>query len=136
MTRGRPFLPGNTSGRGRPPGSRNKQTTTPKNLLNRYGDSLMRKAIGDALQGDAPTRRLLLNCLLNADSAPNRKLKNLPVRTAADIVTASATVVHEVTAGRLASEKGQKVQQLLESHRRAIETANLAERIARLESKS
>jgi hypothetical protein len=134
--RGRPFQAGNTFGRGRPRGSRNKLSSVAKEMLVTYGDSLMRKAIADALQGDVATRRLLITRLLNAGSVPNRKLKNLPIRTAAEIVTVSEAMVHEVTAGQLTPDEGQKISHILDSHRKAIETANLEKRIAQLESKS
>jgi hypothetical protein len=135
-TRGRPFQPGNTFGRGRPRGSRNKLTSIAKDLLEQYAPSLMRKAIADALQGeDVATRRLLINCLLKAGAPANRKLKNLEFRTAADVLRASETVIREVTAGRLASEEAEKFVRILDFHRDAIETQDLAERIAKVEAK-
>ena len=134
--RGRPFQRGNTFGRGRPRGSRNKVTTQAKNLLDTFGDTLMRKAIATALQGDTALMRLLVARLLTGCSGTSAKLGRLPLRTTGDLVKASEAVVHDVTTGKLAPDEGQKIIQILDAHRKAIETEELEKRIISLESKS
>jgi hypothetical protein len=133
--RGRPFQPGNTFGRGRPRGSGNKVATKLHDLLETYGDSLIRKSIAEALQGDTAMRRLLVTRLLAGCSGASAKLRRLPLRTAADVVKASEAVVHDITTGTLTPDAGQKIIQILDFHRKAIETQDLEKRISLLESK-
>ena len=50
--RGRPFAAGNTAGRGRPKGSRNKASSVGQDLLDRFAPHLMGKCIERALKSD------------------------------------------------------------------------------------
>jgi hypothetical protein len=52
MSRGRPFEPGNTFGRGRPKGSKNKETSPGRRLLEEHEEVLLRKIMAEALKGD------------------------------------------------------------------------------------
>ncbi len=52
ITRGSPFQPGNTYGKGRLAGSRNKATIALQALLEGEAEGIMRKAVEMALQGD------------------------------------------------------------------------------------
>jgi hypothetical protein len=56
-TRGRPFEPGNTLGRGRPKGSRNKKKEDGWKILAEYHPSLMRKYVSLGLIGDPKITR-------------------------------------------------------------------------------
>jgi hypothetical protein len=64
MKRGRPFEPGNQFGRGRPLGSRNKKTLAVQHLLEEHSESVLRKALVRALEGDSPMLQTLLSYIL------------------------------------------------------------------------
>src|SRR4051812_10571270 len=57
---GKPFLPGNKHGKGRPAGSRNKATIALQELLDGEGASITRKAIALAKAGNEMALRLCL----------------------------------------------------------------------------
>lgn len=59
--RGRPFAPGNTLGRGRPKGSRNKAQSPGQDLLDEYAPHLVRKCISMAMQGDPGALRICMD---------------------------------------------------------------------------
>jgi hypothetical protein len=73
--RGRPFEAGNKMGRGRPQGSRNKKSPAGGRILAEYGDSLERKCIWKALQGDMSAMRLCLERLVPPLREPSVRLK-------------------------------------------------------------
>jgi hypothetical protein len=128
-TPGRPFKPGNTFGRGRPQGSRNKATIALQELLDGHGESITKKCALMALQGDPAAMRLCMERLI----APRRdspvRFKLPPVNTAAEVGQAIGTVLHEVAGGQLTPGEGQMVSAILEDQRKAIETADRDDRI-------
>ena len=61
-------------------------------------------------------------------------LPELPaIETPADLARALGTVAEAVASGAITPDEGQAVAAVLEAQRRAVETADLAERVARLE---
>jgi hypothetical protein len=64
--RGRPFPPGNTLGRGRPKGSRNKTKAPGQQLLEDNAELLARKCLVLAMQGDRSAMRLCMERILPA----------------------------------------------------------------------
>jgi hypothetical protein len=130
--RGRPFQPGNT---GRPPGSKNKTTRLVEQLLDDEAETLTRKLIQLALNGNV---RCLHDCLERL--APRRNGRavdfRLPViKQTHDIVAAMAAITTAVNSGNLTAEEAGHLVRLLEVHVKAIETYDLAIRLDRLESR-
>jgi hypothetical protein len=121
-TKGRPFQPGNTFGRGRPQGSRNKATIALQEMLDGHGESITRKCALLALQGNPTALRLCMERLI----APRRDSPikfNLPaVNTAAEVGQAIGTVLQDVAGGQLTPAEGQMVSAILEDRLKAIET--------------
>src|SRR5437667_3683056 len=97
--RGRPFPPGNTFGRGRPKGSRNKTTFAAQQLLDEYGEALTRKCVLEALQGDPLAMRLCMERVLPVRREAAVRMKLSPVATARDVDTAEQQVVHGIASG-------------------------------------
>jgi hypothetical protein len=128
-TQGRPFQPGNTFGRGRPQGSRNKATIALQEMLDGHGESITRKCALLALQGNPTALRLCMERLI----APRRdspiKFKLSAVNTAAEVGQAIGTVLQDVAGGQLTPAEGQMVSAILEDRRKAIETADRDDRI-------
>ena len=130
-TRGRPFTPGNP---GRPKGARHKTTLAVEALLEGEHEALTRKAIENALEGDTVALRLCLDRL-----APVRKDTpisfSLPAITCpADMVTASNAALAAMAGGEITPDEAGRVLSLLTAHRAIVETSDLAERIAALET--
>jgi len=128
------FQPGNTFGRGRPQGSRNKATITLQNLLDGHGESITRKCALMAMQGDPTALRLCMERLI-----PPRKDRAVqftlpPVTTAAEVAEAVSIVLQAVSNTQLTPAEGQEIATILEGRRRVIETQEHEARLRALES--
>jgi hypothetical protein len=133
--RGRPFLPGNTAGSGRPPGSRNKATQAAQDLFGEYAVPLTRKCISLAGQGD----RTALKLCIERVSAPCKDTPvefPLPVvRTVHDLLDAANAIIQAVSQGELTPVEGRDVMTLLEPQRRILEIADIEPRLRAVEEK-
>lgn len=132
--RGRPFEKG-TSGNpsGRPKGSRNATTLALEALLDGQAQTLTQKAIDLALTGDIPALRLCLDRIL-----PPRKDRpvsfTLPeITSAQDAAAVVSAVLTAVAAGEITPADAAAVGKLIDSYVKSYETAELAERLERLE---
>lgn len=130
-TRGRPFQAGNP---GKPKGSRHKATLAVEALLEGEAETLTRKAIEKAKEGDMTALRLCLDRI-----APPRKDRTvaftLPdLATPADILKASGAILGGVGAGELTPSEGAELSKLLDGYRSALTTVDLEARIAKLEN--
>ncbi|HWU02434.1 MAG TPA: hypothetical protein VN222_06835 [Novosphingobium sp.] len=127
------FAPGNTLG-GKTLGARHRVTRAVEAMLEGQHAALTQVAIKKALDGDTIALRLCLDRL-----APVRKdapiVLALPtVRSAADVVEASAMVLEAVASGEITPDDGARVMALLSAHRAIIETQDHERRIAALEA--
>ncbi len=129
-TRGRPFKAGNS---GKPKGARHRVTRAVEELLQGEAEGLTRKAIEKALGGDMTALRLCLDRI-----CPPRK--DAPVefpipimKMADDAAKAAGAVLEAVASGHLSPAEGTAVSGLVETWRRTLETAELEQRITKLE---
>jgi hypothetical protein len=132
--RGRPFQAG-VSGNptGRPKGSRNVTTVALETLLDGQAQALTQKAIDVALTGDIAALRLCLDRILppRKDSPVSFALPEL--RTLNDAVPAMGALVKAVGQGELTPTEAGELARMLQSFARIIETAELEERVRKLE---
>ena len=132
--RGRPFRKGESGNpAGKPPGTRNRATLAVQELLDGEAEALTRKCVELALQGDSTALRL---CMERLAPPPKDRPITFPIpvaTTARDVNLALAKVAEAVGAGVLTPAEGNSLAALLEIHRSGIETADLEERIERLE---
>lgn len=124
---------GNPSGK--PLGARHKVTRAVEALLEGQHAALTQKAIDLALTGDGPALRLCLDRI-----APARKDSPIafalpPIVTAADTVTASASLLDAVAAGDVTPDEAGRVMALLAAHKALVEAGDLEARITALEAK-
>lgn len=134
---GRPFTKG-ASGNpaGKPPGARNRTTLAVQELLSGEAEKLTRKCVELALQGDSTALRL---CMERLAPPPKDRPIDFPIppaTTAREVNMALAQVAEAVGAGTLTPGEGNSLAALLEVHRRGIESADLEDRIERLEKES
>ena len=94
MKRGKPFESGNTFGRGRPRGSRNKPPSLLQLLLEKYEEPLISRHIAASLQNDARSRVWCLERLRHIKSS--KKVKLPPIRTLDDIAKAEDLILNAV----------------------------------------
>jgi hypothetical protein len=133
--RGRPFQPGNTFGRGRPKGSRNKSKSPAQDLLDEYAPNLMRKCIALGMQGDVSMLRMCMERIIPVRRGVCIPI-NLPViRTAADVDKAAEKVTQAIRRGKIAPPEGSILMNILESRSRIIERGLLEGRVEELEER-
>lgn len=121
---------------GKPRGARNLSTRQAQILLEGQTEALTTKAIEMALAGDITALRLCLDRILPARRDRPVEVDLPVVETAADHAPALAAVAAAVALGDLAPAEGKAVAEVLELHRKAIETAELERRISDLEART
>jgi hypothetical protein len=134
--RGRPFKKGQSGNpAGCRSGSRHKATIIAQALLDGEAEGLTRRVIEQALAGDVMCLRICLERLV-----PPRKdspvLVSLPeVKTAKDIATVTGALLQAVASGTITPSEAQALTGLVDMYRKAVETADLEQRISSLEER-
>jgi hypothetical protein len=118
---------------GRPKGARHKYLVAIEALLDGEAEGLTRKAIELALAGDTTALRLCLERILPTRKDRPVQLELPPIEGVQDLTKATAAILEAVAAGELTPAEAGEVAKLVEGYRKAIETADLEERVRRLE---
>jgi hypothetical protein len=133
MIRGRPFEPGNKLGRGRPRGSQNRRNTRGQQLLDQYSETIMQKALAEAIKGDVSLLRTFLSFLLRRPGDRPIQTGPLPMGSLDELAKSSAKVLQKVTSGKLSPGEARNLTDLIEDRRRVLETEELEKRVRALE---
>jgi hypothetical protein len=134
--RGRPWERGQSGNpNGRPKGSRNRITAALEELIEARGEALVEKAIENALRGDSPMLRVLLNRLVPC--RPDRTVEfAIPeIKTATDAHSASSAIIAACSRGELSPSEASDVMSLISMHVNTIKAAEFEERLCALEGK-
>ncbi len=118
---------------GRAVGSRNRASIAADMLLDDDAEKLTRKAIEMALGGDPTALRMCLDRI-----APIRRDRpvvfDLPaILTTNDLPLATAALLSAVASGELTPSEAAELGKVVDSHVKAIEVADISERLARIE---
>jgi hypothetical protein len=129
------FEKGNTFGKGRPPGSRNKSTV----VYDAIGHDGIEDTIRMVKEKADKHGSLRAASILLARTWPRGRGReveiDLPtVETAADVVKAHAALVGLMAAGEVTPQEASAVSNVLDNQRKAIETCDHELRIQALES--
>jgi hypothetical protein len=133
---GKPFVQGQSGNpAGRPKGSRNRAAVALEKILDGDAESILRKAVEMAQEGDPTALRLCLDRIL-----PPRKDRpisfDLPeIVTTDDLPKATGAIVAAVAAGELTPAEAAEISKTLDVHVRAIEATELHRRMAALEAR-
>jgi ribosomal protein L17 len=127
----KPGKSGNPSGK--PKGARNKTTVAMEKLLDDDAATITSKAIELAKNGDLTALRLCLERII-----PPRKDRpvnfDMPeIKTPSDALVAATAIMRAVAGGDLTPSEAAELSKTIDSFVRVAETADLAERIKRLE---
>lgn len=131
---GRPFRPGNTFRRGRPPGSRNKKTVLALKLFEDHAAALMALAINKSREDPQMLRTFLSRILPRPRDLPV-KLGRLPLRTLEELNRASEKTLKKALAGKISAGEAGEISALLEDRRRLLETLDFEQRLVALEKR-
>ena len=128
--RGRPFKHGNP---GRPPGAKNKITRLLEELVENEGETLVRKHIELAKNGNVRCLGHLIDRLV--PKRPGRRLDlQLPtINGVHDIAAAGAAIMNELNNGNLTLEEASHLLGLLETYTRVITTSDSVMRLEKVE---
>ena len=131
--RGRPFQPGNKHGRGRPRGSRNKAARVCQETLDSHAESLTKRCLSLAYQGNPTALRICMDRLVPAPRQRALQFKIPHTKTIADVSSASESVLSAVACGQLTPAEGDAFSGMLDGRRRMIETQEMDKRVRALE---
>jgi len=131
--RGKPFPPGNTQGRGRPRGSRNRTTLLFQELLSEWGPSLLRKTLKLALEGDPTAWKLTVERLLPRAQDDRIALRLPPVRSADDLPPLAHTVLRALSRGQISLPQATAVFDMIAKYPRPRQLQALERRLELLE---
>ena len=121
---------------GRAAGSRNRATLALETLLDGQATALTQKAIDLALTGDMAALRLCLDRIL-----PPRRDRPVtfdlpPIESPQNAAATASAVLAAVASGEITPSDAAEVGKLIEAYVKVYETAELVERIERLEGMS
>jgi hypothetical protein len=132
---GNKFKPGHSGNpAGRPRGARHKTTLAIEALLEGQHEALTNKAVEMALAGDTVALRLCLDRIAPARKDVPIAFDLPPIKTAADTVEASASLLAAVAAGEVTPDEAGRVMALLTAHKSLVEATDLEQRLEALEA--
>ena len=132
-TRFKPGQSGNPEGR--PAGSRPAALVALDQLGEDSAKEIVQAMIDKAKAGDGITGRLILERVWPARKGARIAFDMPEVKTPADIPNAVAAINRQAAEGEISPDEAALIVGLLDAHRKAIETNDLAERLAALEER-
>lgn len=134
--KGKRFEPGQSGNpKGRQAGSRPKVLVALDALGEGEAEAIVLKMVEKAKDGDAVAARSILDRVWPARKGARLAFHLPEVKTAEDLPDAVAAITRQVAEGEISPDEGATVVTLLEAHRKAIETSELAARLAALEER-
>jgi hypothetical protein len=131
------FKPGQSGNpKGRPQGSRNMVTIAAQALLDGQAEKITQRAIDKALEGDGMALRLCIERLLPVRKDCPITLKLPKMEKIEDASKALGAITGATSQGEITPLEGQSMANIIEAHRKAIETMNLERRLTELEEKA
>ena len=119
---------------GRPAGSRNAVNRVLDQLAIDGAETLVKKMIEAAADGDRVAARLVLNRIWSSPKGRSVQIALPPIRQPADLVAAHAAVVAAIAAQEITPQDGAALSAVLETHRRAFELVGQEKRVEALEA--
>lgn len=120
---------------GRRAGTRSKALLALDALAEGEADAIAKAMIEKAKEGDTTAGRMLLERIWPVRKGRGITFDLPEVTKADDLPGAIATVARQVAEGGISPDEGTAIVSLLEAHRKAIETSELASRVAALEER-
>ena len=121
---------------GRPKGSRNAATLAVEAMLGGQAAALTQKAIEMALAGDQVALRLCLERIYPARKDRPVTFPLPPITSPRDAADVMAAVAKAVASGHITPGEAVELSRIIDSYVRAYQTAELDERVARVEQLS
>lgn len=130
------FKPGQSGNpKGRPAGTRSKALLALDALAEGEANEIAKAMIEKAKEGDTTAGRMLLERIWPVRKGRGIRFDLPEVSKAEELPHVVAAVTRQVAEGDISPDEGTAIVSLLEAHRRAIETSELAARVAALEER-
>ena len=130
------FQPGQSGNpSGRPPGSRSKILIALEALGEGEAEAIVRAMIDKAKDGDAAAAKAIFDRVWPPRKGARIQFDLPDVARAEDLPEAIAAINGQVAEGEISPDEGSLIVGLLETQRKAIETIELAARVATLEER-
>jgi hypothetical protein len=134
--RGKPFLPGNNFGRGRPSGSRNRSSLILEGLIDGSGEDIVATIIAEAKAGNTTYGKALLDRLVPPRKSTPAPIDIPPITEAADLEGVLIKVANDMAAGDLTPDEAQTITGVIANHIKLHETLTIEERLQKLEDQA
>ena len=135
--RGRPFQKGHSGNpQGRPPGARNAATIMAEQLLDGEAETITRKVIELAKQGDSTALRLCLERIVPPRRERPVKFTRPEINSVDRAPKAMAAITAAVVNGELTPTEAAELSRVIEGYVKAIETTEIERRLRLLEEKA
>lgn len=132
---GRPFAKGQSGNpAGKAPGTRHRMTLLAEKLMAEDAEAVVRAVITAAKTGDIGAARLVMERIAPVRKGAAVPFALPPIITAEDVNTALSSLISLMADGTLSPDEAATAAGVIETRRKAIETSELAERIAALEA--
>jgi len=131
--RGRPFASGNTAGRGRPQGSRNKATQESQALFAEFATPVTKRVIAGALKGEPVAMKLAMERVCPAQKDSTVEIDLPPVRQLSDLPKAAQAITQAVAKAEMTPDEGQKAMSMLDEYCNILMKAELERRLRAVE---
>lgn len=132
-TRFQPGQSGNPNGR--KAGARSKTLLAFDAIGKDDAEAIIKAMVDKAKGGDATAARTILDRIWPARRGARLSFDLPEVNTADDLPLAIGAVTRQVATGEISPDEGAAVVSLIEAHRKAIETSELAARLTVLEER-
>ena len=126
------FAPGNP---GKPKGARHRVTRHVESLMEGDAEAITGAVIRAAKGGDLTAARLVLDRIVPPRREPATPIDLPTIEAASDIPGGVAAILQAVAAGDLTPSEASRLSGLLVDVGRALETAELEQRLSRLEER-
>ena len=128
------FEKGNPGGPGRPRGSRNTVNAILDQLAVEGAETMVRKMVEVANEGDRVAARLVLNRIWSAPKGRSVTIELPDIHTPADLLAAHAAIVKAIADQTITPQDGAALSSILETHRRTFELVAQVQRVETLEA--
>jgi hypothetical protein len=119
--------------KGGPQGSRSKSALLGEALIDGRAEELIETCVKMALGGDPSAMRLMIERLVPARRERAAAIAVPPIAKSHDLIAAAAAITQAATDGSITPNEAAAISTLIGNVAKAIETAELAERLAKLE---
>lgn len=121
------FLPGNPGGPGRPRGEPAKLARATREKWSGRFDQLAENIMDQALKGDLEAARIVMERMWPRPKDAPVCLADMP--TSGSIADMTKGIIQAVAQGELTPSEGQALAQIVASHARAVEIADIEQRL-------